>query len=225
MDAEKGRHIMEELDISGFSVVRRYFDSRLSAHLYHLLERTNAFRYDGSSIGLLSDSSFAAFASDAIRSFSAAYVPVKAFVLDKSLDSNWTIPWHQDTKIAVQRQLPVDGYTHWTLESGIVHVQPPLHILESMVTLRIPLDDCQLSNGAIHIKAATHSKGVLDPNAIEHLAQTIPSVIPELYTGDIMLFRPLVLHYSPPSASSRPRRVLHVECCSRPLCGGLEWHN
>ena len=50
-------------------------------------------------------------------------------------------PWHQDLSIAVKERHEVAGFGPWSVKEG-VPVQPPVEILESMLTLRLHLDDC-----------------------------------------------------------------------------------
>lgn len=41
--------------------------------------------------------------------------------------------------------------------------------------------------------------------------------------GGVMLMRPLLVHASSRTADVRPRRVIHLEFCNRPLPAGLRW--
>lgn len=146
---------------------------------------------------------------------SATLLPVRAILFDKTPDANWYVTWHQDLSIPVQeRPAPncdLRGYGPWSEKDGVVHVQPPCAVLESMVSLRIHLDPCPERNGAIRFVAGSHRSGILDQDAICAFRDrkewsTVPA-----FPGDIIVMRPLVLHSSSQSESPEQRRVLHIE--------------
>lgn len=60
---------------------------------------------------------------------------VRAIYFDKTSNANWKVPWHQDLTIAVCEKIETKGFTAWTRKAGIHHVQPPIEILEKMLTL------------------------------------------------------------------------------------------
>ena len=62
--------------------------------------------------------------------------PVRAILFHKSEQTNWALGWHQDRTIAVAERIEVPGYDHWNRKAGILHVEPPVEILEAMITLR-----------------------------------------------------------------------------------------
>ncbi len=78
-------------------------------------------------------------------------VLVRSIFFDKTPEANWLVPWHQDLTIAVQQRIDVAGYGPWSIKEGIPHVQPPVELLETMVTLRLHLDDCDEANGALKV--------------------------------------------------------------------------
>jgi hypothetical protein len=85
--------------------------------------------------------------SAAVRSLVEPVLGPSAFVarsifFDKTPEANWKVAWHQDLTIAVREKLEVDGYTAWSVKEGVVHVQPPMLVLERIVTVRLHLDDC-----------------------------------------------------------------------------------
>ncbi|MEJ2904271.1 phytanoyl-CoA dioxygenase family protein [Pedobacter panaciterrae] len=151
--------------------------------------------------------------------------PIKAFILDKSIENNWYIPWHQDLKIAVKQILQVEGYTNWTLEAGIPHTEPPLNILEGITTLRVHLDNCTKRNGAIYILPKTHNRGKLTSSQIEEAVTNETALCCEVQQGGVMIFKPLLLHNSPLSQQEMPRRILQIEYVKKELLSPLlEWH-
>ena len=66
----------------------------------------------------------------------------KAIYFDKPAGSNWLVPWHQDLMINVAQRIEAAGFGPWTSKTEGVSVQPPVAVLENVVTLRLHLDDC-----------------------------------------------------------------------------------
>jgi len=147
----------------------------------------------------------------------------RAIIFDKNPNANWAVPWHQDTTIAVMEKIDTIGFGPWSVKAGVVHVQPPAEVLERMVTLRIHLDDCDASNGALQVLPGSHRDGVLSSEQIDNWKQRVAPVTCEVQVGGVVLMRPLVLHASAPAVSPRHRRVLHLEFAGDPLPGGLRW--
>jgi hypothetical protein len=70
---------------------------------------------------------------------------VRAIYFDKSSDANWLVPWHQDLTLALRERLESPGFGPWSVKDGIPHVQPPVELLERMLTVRIHFDDADES--------------------------------------------------------------------------------
>ena len=148
--------------------------------------------------------------------------PVCALFFDKTPDANWLVPWHQDLTIAVAEKIETAEFGAWSMKDGILHVQPPWEILESMATLRIHLDDCNAVNGALKLIPRSHQHGKLTALQIsEQVKQN--AFLCELPKGSALLMRPLLLHSSLPAQCPSHRRVLHVEYATENLPGGLKW--
>lgn len=147
---------------------------------------------------------------------------VRGVYFDKHRDANWKVAWHQDLTIAVRERVDVEGYGPWSIKAGIHHVQPPVDVLENMLTLRLHLDDADDTNGALRVLPATHRFGRLDVRQIEQ-RQKQPVVVCSVKSGGAVVMRPLLLHSSPTAVTPRHRRVLHFEYSSIDLPGGLEW--
>ena len=150
--------------------------------------------------------------------------PVRAIFFDKTQSSNWLVPWHQDLTIAVTGRVETPGFGPWSVKHGIAHVQPPSAWLERMLALRLHLDDCDGSNGALRLIPGSHRLGRLGPDQIALCRAACTEVVCEAAAGDVLLMRPLLLHASSKSVSGRRRRVLHIEYCSGSLPEGLAWH-
>jgi ectoine hydroxylase-related dioxygenase (phytanoyl-CoA dioxygenase family) len=149
---------------------------------------------------------------------------VRAIYFDKTADANWKVPWHQDLTIAVREKRETEGFSAWTVKAGIQHVQPPISILENMLTLRFHLDEADELNGALKVVPKSHVKGRLSAEQIkaEHQNNTVKLCRTE--KGDCLLMRPLILHSSSAGTNPKSRRVIHFEFSADKLPNNLEWH-
>jgi hypothetical protein len=149
--------------------------------------------------------------------------PVRAIHFDKNPNSNWMVAWHQDLTIAVRNKSDVPGFGPWSIKEGVPHVQPPVNLLEQMLTVRLHLDDSDETNGTLRVIPGSHKSGRLSSEEIQRLRQH-PSVLCCVAAGDALLMRPLLLHSSGKSRTARHRRVVHIEYASFALPGGLQWY-
>ena len=181
--------------------------------------------------GLLSNPNVAALASsptllDLVRPhLPAPPVPTRAIYFDKSPDTNWLVPWHQDLTIALREPAEVPGFGPWSTKDGIPHVQPPVALLEQMLTVRLHLDPADASNGALRVLPGSHRSGRLDPSQIQEWRERQPEFLCTASAGDVLLMRPLLLHASARSTADRHRRILHIEYAGFTLPEGLHWHD
>ena len=149
--------------------------------------------------------------------------PVRSIFFDKTPEANWRVPWHQDLSIAVKQRLDLPGYGPWSTKDGVPHVQPPTEFLETMVTIRLHLDDCDESNGALRVIPGSHRLGRLKADAIAEMRSKREEVTCPVQAGDGLLIRPLLLHASSPAQAPAHRRVIHLEYATRALAEGLAW--
>jgi hypothetical protein len=147
--------------------------------------------------------------------------PVRAILFDKVPGRNWTLGWHQDTKIAVREARPdLPGFSNWSVKEGVVHTLPPLEILQASVALRLHLDPCPATNGPLQVIPFSHQAGLRASPTDEEItrAETLTAEV-----GDVIWMRPLVFHGSPKATQTGHRRVVHIEYCAASLPEGLEW--
>jgi len=156
---------------------------------------------------------------------SAEPFPVRAIFFNKSPKANWLVSWHQDLTVALCARADTPGFGPWSVKNGVPHVQPPIELLEQMLTVRLHLDDADQSNGALRVLPGSHRLGRLSAARIQQLRAEQPDFICDVAAGDALLMRPLLLHASSRSTSKRPRRVLHIEYAAFTLPDGLEWHD
>jgi hypothetical protein len=129
---------------------------------------------------------------------------VRGLYFDKPPEQTWALPWHQDRAIMVRdNRFPSEHFSRPTCKAGMPHVDAPDWLLETMLTLRIHLDQMTESNGPLQVLPGSHRKQPTARAAVSILGQA----------GDVLLMRPLLSHSS---ASSHPnatahRRVVHLE--------------
>jgi hypothetical protein len=149
--------------------------------------------------------------------------PVRALLLDKGDERNWSLGWHQDRTIALRRQMSVPGFTGWTLKSGIIHAVPPFALLERMLTLRIHVDAAGPGNGPLRIVPGSHRLGRIAERDVEAVAARLGAFTCPAEAGDIWVYSAPILHASDRAAAGGRRRVLQLSYSADPLPGGLEW--
>lgn len=149
---------------------------------------------------------------------------VRGIFFDKTPTANWKVPWHQDLTVAVRRQVDIDGYGPWSIKAGIPHVQPPISVLESILTLRLHLDDTNETNGALNVIPGSHKHGRIAPQDIPAWRGKALPVACRVSRGGVLAMRPLILHSSSAALNPLHRRVLHLEYSSIKLPADLEWY-
>lgn len=150
--------------------------------------------------------------------------PVRSILFDKTVDENWPVAWHQDLSIAVQSRNETPGYQAWSTKDGVMHVQPPVHLLEEMITVRINLDTTPLENGPLQVISGSHRYGKIPASELPIHVKGEP-VICKCEAGDILLMKPLILHASKRATKPGHRRVIHIEYARKSdLNAGLSWH-
>ena len=134
--------------------------------------------------------------------------PIKAIFFDKTQESNWLVPWHQDVTIAVKEKKERPHYHPWSIKEAIHHVQPHVEVLESIITLRIHFDDTDESNGALEVIPASHDQGKFTHAEVQQWVETKEKVLCEVKAGDVVMMQPTTLH-----ASKKGRTPLVEEYC------------
>lgn len=228
-------NIKDDIQQEGFSIVRHFFTEKYIDEIIEQLDRHNALQYDKQ---VVSDSNLIhsiPFINSLVHSRQLISLvaqvlgensfPINAFVLDKTQDSNWALDWHQDLKIAVKNKVDTLGYSKWTLESGIFHAIAPKEVLEKKLSVRIHLDPCFISNGAIIVAPKSHKNGIIQSKTEIEKIISNETVHCEIEKGGVMFLTPLLLHKSPYSMTDKKRRILQIDYVGIKLSNGLEWYN
>jgi len=148
---------------------------------------------------------------------------VRGILFDKIPQANWKVPWHQDVTIAVRAREDVEGFGPWSTKAGILHVQPPAQVLEKMISIRLHLDACDVSNGALHVIPGSHRAGRIAEADIPSVLTRSEALSCVVGRRGALLMRPLLLHASSPSQTPAHRRVIHLDFACDKLPSPLNW--
>lgn len=149
--------------------------------------------------------------------------PVRAIAFDKTAGRNWLVPWHQDRTIAVDRRDEAADVRCWTVKNGVNHCEPPVGLLERMVTLRWHLDAVGPRDGCIRVLPGSQRMGRLKAADIRKLLAEIPAVDVPVPAGAVFVMSPLLVHSSRKRVTEGRRRVLHVELAAGNPPAPLRW--
>lgn len=141
-------------------------------------------------------------------------IPCRAILFEKSTESNWLVPWHQDVTLALPEKIELEGAGRWSQKEGMWHVLPPAAILQRMVALRVHLDPCTEEDGPLKVASGSHQTGLLTDEAVNAAALSFPNATLTTERGEILVMAPLCVHCSPKANGTSRRRVLHVEYCT-----------
>lgn len=150
---------------------------------------------------------------------------IRSVLFNKNQETNWQVAWHQDLAIAVKCRSEVEGFVSWSLKEGVDHVQPPVAVLEQMLTIRLHLDAANENNGALWVSPGSHRFGRIPADEASEVAKRTDEKLCTVRAGDALLIRPLVLHASRKAISNTSRRVIHLEFAGIKLPEPLEWHD
>lgn len=227
--------ILRQVETDGFAVQEDTLSELEVDELINAIER----RQDGEGLlrqgrifalrNLLDLPEISALAeSQPVRELAQAVVgdtafPVRGILFDKIPEANWKVPWHQDVTIAVRKREDIEGFGPWSTKAGVLHVQPPAAVLERMISIRIHLDACDESNGALRVIPRSHRLGrIIETEIPSILASSQPHVC-AVERGDALLMRPLLLHASSASEAPDHRRVIHLDFAREHLPSPLKW--
>lgn len=148
---------------------------------------------------------------------------VRVIYFDKTPETNWAVPWHQDRTIAAADRVETPGFRHWSLKAGVHHVEPPEAILQSMVALRLHLDDCGPDNGPLMAVRGSFRLGRVPTSQINRHVESGSVCAYCASAGDLVAMRGLTIHASKRASRPGRRRVVHVDFSAANLPGGLQW--
>lgn len=216
------------LEARGFLVLERAVGGVQLSALDSALEAATDSRAAGHRTLLFNSTLIARLAANELaalvrRVSNQRWFPVRALLFDKTPETNWKVSWHQDLSIAVTDRAEIPGFSGWSLKEGVWHVQPPLEVLERMLTVRLHLDDCGTGQGPLRVLPGSHRHGRLSSGDILRLRRATVAEEIRCRAGDALIMRPLLLHASSKATHPSRRRVLHVEYANEALPDGLKW--
>ena len=150
-------------------------------------------------------------------------VAVQCTLFEKSPERNWLISLHQDLSIPVKEHVPDRNLSGWSAKEGRTFVQPPVGILESLIAIRVHLDDCGPETGALRVVPGSHRFGRLDAAQAAVVRAQHGEIAPVVKRGAVFVMRPLLLHASSKATVPAVRRVLHFVFGPPSLPLGLQW--
>ncbi len=151
------------------------------------------------------------------------YAAVQCLWFEKSVSTNWLVALHQDLGIPVAARSTDPALASWSEKQGVLHVQPPVELLEQLIAIRLHLDDCDAGDGPLRVVPGSHRLGRLDPEAASRCRAERGEVACVAARGSVMAMRPLLLHASSRATGGSQRRVLHFLFGPRVLPHGLQW--
>ncbi|MBI5771561.1 MAG: phytanoyl-CoA dioxygenase family protein [Verrucomicrobia bacterium] len=143
-------------------------------------------------------------------------VAIQAIAFDKTPSTNWKVTWHQDLMFPLAHRATSPGYTLPTVKDGIDYARPPRAVLETLLAVRLHLDDCDETNGPLRVAPGSHRLGILRNSDIASTVEHLGEISCLAESGDAVLMRPLTLHASSVARAPRHRRVLHLVYHSGP---------
>ncbi len=148
---------------------------------------------------------------------------VRAILFNKTPESNWLVPWHQDKTVSVTTESKPSGWGPWSVKDNVLHVQPPEEVLNNMVTFRIHLDPSTKENGCLKVLPKSHHYGVIPQNEIASYVNSHQATECIANRGSALVMRPHILHSSSKGSNPSQRRVLHLEFSGYNLPVGMSW--
>lgn len=139
-------------------------------------------------------------------------VAVQCTYFEKSADQNWLVALHRDLSIPIKRRIESPGWTAWSEKEGVLFAHPPNAVLESLVAIRVHLEDNTERNSPLQVVPGSHIGGENPTHRIKCLVRR----------GGALVMRPLLLHASS-KLEEGSRRVLHFLFGPRRLPDSAEW--
>jgi len=220
---------MPQLNTDGHQIIPSLFESTEVDRLLHLIQ-VNSYN-DGFGVReflpnnpeIVEELRGAPIFGRLLREHLNNPICVRSIYFDKPPKANWVVGWHQDLTINLRSLPKTDGWQNARTLKDRVVAQPPLSLLEKIVTIRIHLDDTDHTNGALRVVPGVHKKGIIrtdDPTLETLIKAVVTCAVPR---GGAMLMKPLTLHASRRTKDAAlPRRVIHLEFLGEAKLVGLD---
>ena len=150
-----------------------------------------------------------------IRDYVPYASPVRIVSFNKTAETNWGVPWHQDRVVALAEREEVPGFSVWKRQGDFWHVEPPPDLLGNMVFARVFIDPCDKHNGAMEYAVGSHSAGRVPADRARTVAMTYNTEFEDAAPGDVLILKALTLHRSTSSAAATHRRAVRIDFAVR----------
>lgn len=219
------KSIRQEFELQG----RCWFRGVLSAHTLSVLDAASDLgRRPGKRLSPSADlKSVLSGESDLgkiMQAFRGDLIPARIVAFNKTADSNWAVPWHQDRIISVADRHEIAGFSNWSRKEHEWHCEPPRDLLDQMYFVRVHLDDNAVEDGVMRIALGSHREGYVPASDAKTAAERYPHENCIALRGDVLVLKMLTLHASSSSMTTNPRRVFRMDFAPQAgLPKPLEW--
>lgn len=160
----------------------------------------------------------------ALKSLDLDASPVRLIAFNKTQNSNWSVPWHQDRVIAVAEKVETQGYSNWSPKAGFWHCEAPLELLRNMVFARVHIDASTEENGPLELALGSHHRGLVPAADAKAVARDCDVETCYAAAGDVLIVHALTLHRSSSGKAPHTRRTLRIDYAPRDLLAHqLRW--
>lgn len=139
---------------------------------------------------------------------------VQCTLFVKDAHRNWLVPLHRDYSVPVKAKVESSHWSAWSIKQSVMFGRPPQSVLESLLAVRVHLEDTDAANGALQVVKGSHRSPATTGKRTSHF-------VPR---GGALVMRPLLLHASSKLVTGN-RRVLHFLYGPSELPDGAEWAN
>ena len=139
-------------------------------------------------------------------------VAIQCTYFEKSISKNWLVAIHRDLSVPVKARIDSADWTAWSEKEGVLFAHPPESVLQSVVAVRVHLEENHEANSPLQVVPGSHLAG-------EGSNLRATCLVPR---GGALIMRPLLLHASSKLVTGR-RRVLHFVFGPRELPNKAEW--
>jgi hypothetical protein len=207
---------------AGFAIEAKVFSAHECDTLLDSLAHAAGHRSRAGIRHLMSNPGVQRFALDRrLHSLAKRYlggdaVPFRATLFDKTPQTNWLIPWHQDTALPLESTFEAQDWGPWSKKADVHYAHAPSWALARVIALRVHLDAGTAHNGPLRVIPNSHIDGVLSDEAVlQRVSESDSGVECLTPRGGVVVMRPLIIHSSTKVLSADPRRVLHIEYADR----------
>src|ERR1019366_8155603 len=185
---------------TGYQVVQERFSSRECSELVETVSAVSRSR--AGARHLMANPSVAAVANDkrlidlARLWVGDSAVAFRATLFEKSAETNWLIPWHQDTALPLVQKFDFAGWGPWSQKAGVNYAHAPASALTRVIALRLHLDQSTQDNGPLRVVPGSHRSGVLSDESVRESVSASGFVNCCVAQGGVIAMRPLIVHSS-----------------------------